>query len=88
VGRTDSGSAANVSGNQAKAATVQKIEGDKMNDEHQEGIAHDEKQRCPLCGSSEVEIHYVDDGVEPMTGYVMSGYVFECHDCGERGEWE
>jgi len=53
-----------------------------------EEIAQDEKQRCPICGSSEIEIHYVDDGVEPMTGYVMSGYVFECFDCGERGEWE
>lgn len=53
-----------------------------------EEIAQDKKQRCPLCGSGEIEIHYVDDGVEPMTGYVMAGYVFECFDCGERGEWE
>jgi C4-type Zn-finger protein len=53
-----------------------------------EEIAHDKKQRCPLCGSGEIEIHYVDDGIEPMTGYVMAGYVFECFSCGERGEWE
>ena len=32
-----------------------------------EEIAQDECQRCPLCGSGEVEIHYVDDGIEPMT---------------------
>ena len=48
----------------------------------------DEHACCPLCGSSEVEIRYVDDGIEPMTGYVMAGYVFECFGCGERGEWE
>ena len=43
---------------------------------------------CPLCGSSNVEIRYIDDGIEPMTGYAMAGYVFECFSCGEHGEWE
>jgi len=60
-----------------------------------EEIAQDDKalreqegRLCPICGSAQIEIHYVDDGVEPMTGYDLSGYVFECFDCGERGEWE
>jgi len=57
-----------------------------MNDPIEDYI--NENLCCPLCGSSEVETRYVDDGVEPMTGYVMNGYVFECHGCGERGEWE
>jgi len=98
MGGVDGGSAANVSSDQTKAATLQKIEGDEMNDLREraswaalrtrEEIAQDERQRCPLCGSSEVEIRYVDDGVEPMTGYVMAGYMFECHDCGGHGEME
>jgi len=98
MGRVDPEPARNVLSDQTKAATLQKIEGDEMNELRERGswaalrtreeIAQDERQRCPLCGSGEIEIHYVDDGVEPMTGYAMNGYVFECHGCGEHGEWE
>jgi len=61
---------------------------DYLDPDRHDKVGVNPPNECPLCGSIDVEIRYVDDGVEPMTGYTMVGYVFECHGCGEHGEWE
>ena len=45
-----------------------------------EEVAQDKKQRCPLCGSGEIEIHYVDDGIEPDTLGLFVGGEFAHQD--------
>lgn len=43
--------------------------------------------RCPLCGSSKIEITCRED-VDISTGYFEILDYFECSDCGSKGEYE
>ena len=43
-------------------------------------------QRCPLCGSANVEVRYVED--VDWQGYWHTGDMFKCPDCAAEGEYE
>lgn len=43
-------------------------------------------QRCPLCGSANVDVRYVEK--VDWEGYWHTGDMFKCPDCAAEGEYE
>ena len=43
--------------------------------------------RCPLCGSSRVDLAVRED-IDISTGYFAINDYFECSECGAEGEYE
>jgi hypothetical protein len=53
--------------------------------ENNEGCAKD-RERCPRCGSADIEARYYDYDIDPETGYRDAGERCHCNACGVEGE--